>query len=159
MTFYDRYAELMEKRGIKPSSQQAADVFGLTRSTISAWNAKNMIPKGKQLAQIADFLNTSVDYLLGRTDDPTDFTYTYKADEPNKVVSLSEKRKTPVICELYNMLDNVDKIKAEGFLRGMLMAEKYSDPQLLNAAHSRTDIAQDPELIAHDEKIMDDENF
>lgn len=42
--------------------------IGLGRNTMT--NFKTSMPKADNLAKIADYLNCSVDYLLGRTDDP-----------------------------------------------------------------------------------------
>lgn len=41
---------------------------GLGKNTMS--NFKTSMPKADNLAKIADYLNVSVDYLLGRTDNP-----------------------------------------------------------------------------------------
>ena len=42
--------------------------IGLSKNTMN--NFKTSTPKADNLAKIADYLNCSVDYLLGRTDDP-----------------------------------------------------------------------------------------
>ena len=44
---------------------------GLNKNAISTMTARNSIPKADNLAKIADYLDCSVDYLLGRTDSPT----------------------------------------------------------------------------------------
>ena len=73
MTFFDRYAGLMEEKGLDPGSQTAADMMGVTRSAISIWKRKGTTPKGDTVAKMADVLHVSADYLLGRTNDPTDY--------------------------------------------------------------------------------------
>ena len=55
--------EEMEKRGITP--YRMAKETGITQSLFSLWIYSC------NLVLIADVLNCSVDYLLGRTDDPT----------------------------------------------------------------------------------------
>ena len=80
MSFYDRYAAIAEKRGLEPCSQKAASLFGSTKATISKWNTKDITPLGSTVAAIADALEVSTDYLLGRTDDPTDFAKKKPAD-------------------------------------------------------------------------------
>ena len=72
MQFYDRYSKLCVDRGIEPCSQAAADMFGISKSTISSWKTKNTFPKGDTVAAIADALGVSADYLLGRTDSVSD---------------------------------------------------------------------------------------
>ena len=43
---------------------------GLNKNAISTMLSRNSMPKADNLAKIADYLNVSVDYLLGRTNNP-----------------------------------------------------------------------------------------
>lgn len=43
---------------------------GLNKNLISTMLSRSSIPKADNLAKIADYLDCSVDYLLGRTDNP-----------------------------------------------------------------------------------------
>ncbi len=153
MTFYERYAAIAEQQGLDPCSQKAADTFGLTRATISSWNTKKSTPKGETVARIADKFGVSADYLLGRTDDPTDFA---KGKGPAKTVAF--RRPDDVVQSLYARLDETDRLKVQGILQGLLMADKYAS-SMVDAAHVRTDTVVTDEMIAHDEQIMDDDDF
>lgn len=62
----ERIKELSKKRNISVK-QMLLDV-GLGFNTMS--NMKTSMPKADNLAKIADYLDCSVDYLLGRTDIP-----------------------------------------------------------------------------------------
>lgn len=42
----------------------------LSKNTLSSMISGGSTPKSENLARIADYLDCSVDYLLGRTDDP-----------------------------------------------------------------------------------------
>ena len=42
----------------------------LSKNTLSSMLSGGSTPKSENLAKIADYLNVSVDYLLGRTDNP-----------------------------------------------------------------------------------------
>lgn len=42
----------------------------LSKNTLSSMLSGGSTPKSENLAKIADYLDCSVDYLLGRTDDP-----------------------------------------------------------------------------------------
>ncbi len=68
------YSRIKELRVDKDKTQQElADYLGLTRSRYSNYeNEIRSIPI-EVLVRIADFYNTSVDYLLRRTDDPTPY--------------------------------------------------------------------------------------
>ena len=62
----DRIKLLAKKR--KTSVKQLLIDVGLGFNTMS--NMKTSMPKADNLARIADYLDCSVDYLLGRTDNP-----------------------------------------------------------------------------------------
>lgn len=151
-TFFDRYAARMAVLKIDPCSQAAADMFGVTRASLSTWNIKQTTPNGKTVARIADAIGVSADYLLGRTEDPTDLTKPTPDAGSVRQFRIPEE---PGIMKLYKRLDEQDRLKAEGVLQGMLMQNKYIDR--LNAAHS--DAGASPEDAAHDDAVMDDKNF
>lgn len=70
MEHSDVILRIMDERGI--TSYRMSKVTGISESLFSAWKKKptSKIYSGN-LVLIADHLNCSVDYLLGRTDDPT----------------------------------------------------------------------------------------
>lgn len=123
MSFFERYAATCTEHGIDPCSQKAADLFGIkSRSTISSWNTKNTFPKGETVAAIADALGVSADYLLGRTDNPTDYANNAPIVDD---VSHGYIGAVPDFVSKFRMLDDVDKAKAEAYLDGLLSADKY----------------------------------
>ena len=147
MTFFERYSALCEQQGIEPCSQRAADMFSTTRATISTWGKNNSTPRGETVALIADGLGVSTDYLLGRTEDPTDYT------NPELIASLAgpvmdhfvgDVKKTAAfqqavaedvkkereqehnrIMHLYNRLDEIDRVRVESYIEGILTGDKY----------------------------------
>ena len=64
--FWERFYELCLKHGTKPNP--LGKELGISSGVITKWK-NGSIPNGETLAKIADYLNCSVDYLLGRTDD------------------------------------------------------------------------------------------
>ena len=62
----ERIKKLAQKKNI--SVKQLLSDIGLGFNTMS--NMKTSMPKSDNLAKIADYLDCSVDYLLGRTDNP-----------------------------------------------------------------------------------------
>jgi transcriptional regulator with XRE-family HTH domain len=62
----ERIKSLAKQR--KVSMKQLLSDVGLGFNTMS--NMKTSFPKADNLAKIADYLDCSVDYLLGRTDNP-----------------------------------------------------------------------------------------
>lgn len=63
-----RLKELRKGRGI--SQLRLATDLNTTQNTISRYETGEREPGITELIKIADYFNVSVDYLLGRTDDP-----------------------------------------------------------------------------------------
>jgi len=80
--FRIRLKELREKAGYSQYSFAAA--FGTKQSTVGNWESGVREPKFDTMERLADFFGVSVDYLLGRTDNPT---------------PLSEQKNTPVAAK------------------------------------------------------------
>lgn len=76
MTFFERYEKLCAAQTppLDPCSRQTAQAIGVDKSTASKWKANGTTPNGEIVRAIADLLNTTADFLLSRTDDPTDYT-------------------------------------------------------------------------------------
>lgn len=66
--FIENLYHLLEQNGI--TKTQFLTKFHLGKNTISTWANNDTIPNGKILIKISDYFNVSLDYLLGRTDDP-----------------------------------------------------------------------------------------
>ena len=56
----------------KATQLEVARQIGVHKSSISAYEVGRRMPTSDQLCKLADFYNTTTDYLLGRTDDPRD---------------------------------------------------------------------------------------
>ena len=80
MEHSERILQIFEARGLTP--YQVAKGTGLTNSLFSLWKKKptSKIYSGN-LVLIADYLDCSVDYLLGRTDDPTRYQRTLDKED------------------------------------------------------------------------------
>ncbi|MBO4732099.1 MAG: helix-turn-helix transcriptional regulator [Spirochaetaceae bacterium] len=145
MTFYERYERICSEHSLDPCSQKAADLIGTTRSTISVWRTKKTMPKAEFITAIANAYGVSADYLLGRTDDPTDYSNqeliasmsgpvldelngdVKKAVEFHKAVDEDVKKEgKPHILVQYEKLDEIDQVKADAFIQGLLSADKYA---------------------------------
>lgn len=62
----ERIRSMAKKRGL--TVKKLLEDVGLGFNTMS--NMKTSMPKADNLAKIADYLDCSVDYLLGRTENP-----------------------------------------------------------------------------------------
>ncbi|AGR47393.1 XRE family transcriptional regulator [Brevibacillus phage Emery] len=66
--FANRLTQLLKQQNIKPS--QLAKIAGITKQSIHTLQIGKTTPKLETLYVIADYLNVSIDYLVGRTDNP-----------------------------------------------------------------------------------------
>lgn len=60
----NRLAELRKKSGL--SQQQFAKIIGVAQNTVSNWENGNRLMDTEIAAQIANYFNVSLDFLLGR---------------------------------------------------------------------------------------------
>jgi len=70
MGFKDRLKELRSKKGI--TQEVLASALDIPESTVRRYESSDdNTPRRERLEKIADYFGVSVDYLLGRTEDPT----------------------------------------------------------------------------------------
>lgn len=74
--FYDIFKQLCDDRGLTPTKASAE--IGFSKGSVSYWKKRykqgeDAKPDSYTAAKIADYFGVSVDYLLGRTDDPIDY--------------------------------------------------------------------------------------
>jgi transcriptional regulator with XRE-family HTH domain len=60
---------LKELRGSRPQNQ-VSEAIGVAPSTYSEYEKDKKFPKEEKLLKLAELFNTSIDYLLGRTNNP-----------------------------------------------------------------------------------------
>lgn len=65
--FWERLYAMCLQKNCKPNT--IAKSIGLSTATATKWK-NGAIPNGEALIKIADYLDCSIDYLLGRTDNP-----------------------------------------------------------------------------------------
>lgn len=94
------------------SQQALADALGISQQSINHYENHDTQPDLQTLKQMADYFNTSIDYLVGHTDirDPFDNTAAYhlNADEGDlidKYRALSEKERACVATVVENLLE------------------------------------------------------
>lgn len=110
----ERIKELAQKKNI--SVKQVLSDIGLGFNTMS--NMKTSMPKSDNLAKIADYLDCSVDYLLGRVDTPNG-TYSINNNTningtQNNVINgnvPSDCSDDKMLLEMIKELDIIDRSK------------------------------------------------
>lgn len=66
--FSTKLKELRSLKGI--TQEELANILGVRQQTIGKWELSITVPRLPMLQKIGVFFNVSVDYLLGRTDEP-----------------------------------------------------------------------------------------
>lgn len=125
----DKIKTLAKSKGI--SVKKVLEGVGLGFNTMS--NMKTSMPKADNLAKIADYLDCSVDYLLGRT------------DEIGFTGSIG-----------YDQLDDIDKAEIRGMIRQMLKADKYQKtPTYTIPVAARGPLSEDAVLTDEEKAAAD----
>jgi len=98
----NRFKELRVKRNI--TQVDLAKQINVKQETISAYESGKALPSAEALIKIADYLNTSTDYLLGRIEDDSPLSgFNIKEMNPktykmlNNFIMLKEKEKDEVL--------------------------------------------------------------
>lgn len=146
--FYKRYEEKCIEKGLDPCAQSTAERMEVTRATISQWNKRGSIPKGETVKLMADMLGVSADWLLDRTDDPTDYTRgdliaqesgpaldalggdVAKAVAFHRAVDADAAREnapTPYVLRIYERLDPMDQARVVAYIEGILTQDRYKN--------------------------------
>ncbi len=68
MTKIPKLFELMKERGI--SSKKLSDDTKISTGNISDWKSGRSQPSLDKMRIVADYFDVSIDYLMGRTDNP-----------------------------------------------------------------------------------------
>ena len=94
--------KIRQKRKI--TQVELAQKINIKQETISAYESGKALPSCDTLIKIADYLNTSCDYLLGRIDDDAPLTgFNFKDMNPktykliNNFIMLKEDKKDDVL--------------------------------------------------------------
>ena len=74
--FFDIFKALCKEKGVSPT--KASEEIGFSRGSVSYWRkqqkeGKEAKPDPYTAEKIADYFGVSIDYLLGRTNDPVDY--------------------------------------------------------------------------------------
>lgn len=84
----------------KITQQQLADIFGVDRSTVASWEIDRREPDNYTIQKLADFFDTTTDYLLGRTDNPNPY---HKEKQPDFAPAFKEKNLGDAIARIVNI--------------------------------------------------------
>ena len=110
-----RLKELLTEKNL--TQAKIANMLGVSRTTVTMWEAGASQPDNETLLQIADILGTSVDELLGSTK---------KALTPKEVNALPEAQ---ALREVMETLSPEDRQRVLEFGRGLAATAHKPKPQ------------------------------
>lgn len=79
MCTLDKIKQLLKEQ--KKSQKDLTDYLGLKKSTFTSWNAGLNTSYNKYIGKIAEFLDVTSDYLLGKTDERKPINHDITADD------------------------------------------------------------------------------
>ena len=86
---------------------------GMNRNTIYDLERKSIFPSSEKIARIADYLDCSVDYLLGRTDDPHEQLTSEQRTLLSLIEQLSDAEISALLALAKSLLAQHEKDQAE----------------------------------------------
>ena len=113
MTFAQRIAAIRKEN--KWTQEKLGELVNMTQRSVAAWEAGTRQPSYPVLIELAEKLDVSVDYLLGRTDERTKKEPAISDDELrastyNRIRSLPE----PVLEKVLDLIDAIQSDRAAG---------------------------------------------
>ena len=101
---------LRTRRGI--SQQQLADLVGISQQSVNKYENHNIEPEIAVLKRMADYFNTSIDFIVGHTTDRRRIEYTevyrlnaYEADIINRFRSLTSNEQQCIDLTIKTFLE------------------------------------------------------
>ena len=113
---YEIFEQLLKKRKITP--YRVSKKTGVPQSILSDWKRGRSVPKTEKLQKIADYLNVSVDYLLGN-------------EQKGRASSLDEKKPEDITLDdfTYAFLDESKELTDENKQKLLEMARFFKMQQ------------------------------
>ncbi len=115
--FWERFYDLCIKKNTKPNPVVKA--IGLSSPVATKWKKDGALPNGETLIKLADYLGCSVDYLLGRADQPT---------------AIFADASLPEGIKKYLQLSPTGQKAADNMLDSLLLMENPQQPPALTEA-------------------------
>lgn len=107
--FWSQFYNLCIQKGTKPNP--VAKALSISSGVVTKWKNEGALPNGDNLAKIADYLDCSVDYLLGRAAAPASF-YGDGFTAHDKTLVEAYKKQQPALRQA---VDKILGIEAEEY--------------------------------------------
>ncbi|WP_312370863.1 helix-turn-helix domain-containing protein [Lachnoclostridium sp.] len=148
---YEIFEKLLISHNL--SLYKVAKDTGIPYSTLSDWKNGRSTPKQDKMLKIAEYFGVTLNYMMGIVKE-IDMTMQFDSDEE---------------AMLYlDIMSSIEKLNKNGmnetkrYLSYLVSLSEYAnndDRNILNAAHSRTDIEPTDDEMKNDDDIMNDKDF
>lgn len=103
---YERFEELLQERGI--TAYRVAKDTGITTATFTSWKQGKYTPKQDKLQKVADYFGVTLEFLLGKSEEPNEEARIQAND-------LNEKEQLDIAEELERLMSNLENREALAF--------------------------------------------
>ena len=118
MVKLDNLFIILSQKGI--SQSRLAEDTSISTGNISDWKRGRSMPSAVKLDELATYLDCSVDYLLGRTDEPKSTAKTLQSNSIDNSVNIdpapAPDSTTQQLADTFNQLSFENKIKAMNYV-------------------------------------------
>ena len=118
MPFSERIAAI--RKEMKLSQEKFGELANVSQRTVAFWESGDRMPSNATISALADCLNISVDYLLGRTDE--------KAGNKKQPAANSGELLNHIIVRLRNLPDPALS-RVSDFLDGLQAGREVAEAQ------------------------------
>lgn len=162
----NRIRELRKKRGwtqeeLASQLNERFDV-SINKSMISKWENGKGDPYLSYAKYLAYHFSVSLDYLVGLSNEHR-FLFYFDGWEEKQAAKKQFAKKQHELNALFDQLNDAGQDKAIIYIDDLVASNRYSpnetNSQLLNAAHSRTDIDIEEGSDTNEDNIMDEKDF
>lgn len=113
MTFAQRIAAIRKEK--KLSQEKLGELMNMSQRSVAAWEGGERTPSFPVLIELAEKLDVSVDYLIGRTDErkikePAITDDELRMNTYNRIRSLPE----PILEKVLDLIDAIQQDRAAG---------------------------------------------
>lgn len=103
INFQNRFVEFADELEEKSKSKRAK-IIGISNTTYSNAYNYGIIPKTASLIRIADYFNTSIEFLIGNTDNDRFEKSSYKVQFKERLTELQKEKGIATVYELSQLI-------------------------------------------------------
>ena len=107
--FWENFTTLCDLNNISPNA--VAKKIGVSNATCTKWKGGS-IPNGETLIKLADYCKCSIEYLLGKTNNPQAYIYLNSETESaliSLITMLTPEQQELVLAQIRGILANQQK--------------------------------------------------